>query len=243
MNPTYLRFEMRRMFRNRQNFIFTLAFPLVLFYAIAGPNKDTDIVPGVTLARYYMGGMIAFGSLAAVFAGGARIAAEREIGWHRQLRITPLSPRSYLRTKVLTSYLMAIISLVLVSVAALTLGVSMSAGDWARVLGLALVALIPFTALGIFAGHLIKSDSIGPVVGVGISLFALLGGAYFPIGQGSGIGHQLVQLNPSYWLVQAGKTGVGGQSWTAEAWYVVLVWSLVTGLAAAWAYRRDTKRA
>ena len=38
---------------------------------------------------------------------GARIAGERQAGWTRQLRITPLSPRAYFRAKVLTGYVMA----------------------------------------------------------------------------------------------------------------------------------------
>ena len=39
--------------------------------------------------------MAAWGAMAAVIAGGARIAAERAIGWNRQLRITPLPARTY----------------------------------------------------------------------------------------------------------------------------------------------------
>ena len=38
-----------------------------------------------------MVGLAAFGAMNAVLAFGARIAAEREVGWNRQLRLTPLS--------------------------------------------------------------------------------------------------------------------------------------------------------
>ncbi|MEO9137973.1 MAG: ABC transporter permease [Jatrophihabitans sp.] len=243
MNATYLRFEFARLFRNRQNFVFSLIFPLVMFFAIAGPNRNTMITSHVSVARFYMAGMIAFGTLAAVFSGGARIAFERQIGWNRQLRITPLTPAMYLRTKILTAYLLALISLILVTVAALAIGVRFSAQDWLTAVGLSLVALIPFAAMGIMFGHLIKGDSMGPVIGGGISLFSLLGGGYFPIGGGQGFMHELVRLIPSFWLVQAGKAGIGGQSWTSEAWIVVAVWSVVATAGAIWAYRRDTQRA
>lgn len=243
MNATYVRLEMIRLFRNRQNFIFSLIFPLVMFYAIASPSKNTVITGHVTVARFYMAGMIAFGTLAAVFAGGARIAMERQIGWNRQLRLTPLSPRTYLRTKVLTSYVLAIISLLLVTGAALSLGVDIGGHLWFKTVGLVLVALIPFAALGIMVGHLIKSDSMGPVIGGGISLFSVVGGGYFPIGVNPGFMHDLVRLIPSFWLVQAGKVGIGGQAWTTEAWIVVAVWAVAAGAGATWAYRRDTKRA
>jgi ABC-2 type transport system permease protein len=243
MNATYARFEMKRLFRNRQNFIFSLIFPVIMFFAIAGANRDTVIADGVTFARFYMAGMIAFGTLAAVFSGGARIAAEREIGWNRQLRLTPLTPRVYLQTKILTSYVLALISLLLVTASALILGAHFTARDWFEGVGLVLLALIPFTALGVMVGHLVKSDSLGPVIGGGISLFAIAGGAYFPIGTGSGFVHDLIRIVPSFWLVQASKTGVGGESWTPEAWVVVAVWTVLLTAGAVWAYRRDTRRA
>ena len=37
---TYTRYELVRTFRNRRFFIFSLVFPLVLYYLIAGPNRD-----------------------------------------------------------------------------------------------------------------------------------------------------------------------------------------------------------
>lgn len=242
MNATYARFEFIRLFRNRQNFIFSIIFPIVMFYAIAGANKNQKIVDGITFPRYYFAGMIAFGTLAAVLAGGARIAFERQVGWNRQLRLTPLSPRAYLRTKVLTSYVLAVIVVLLLTAAALSLGVHFELKQYAKTIGLVLVALIPFAAIGIMLGHLIKGDSMGPFLGGGISLFSILGGAYFPIGTSPGFMHEFVRLIPSFWLVQAGKAGLGGQAWTAESWLVIAAWTVVFGAGAMWAYRRDTAR-
>lgn len=244
MNPAYLRFEILRVFRNRQNFIFSLIFPLVLFYVIVGTNRDAPNVEGVSFATYYMAGMIGFGALGAVLAGGARIALERDLGWNRQLRITPLTPRTYFRTKVLVAYLTAAISIALIYVAGISLGVHMSVDRWFQMTGLILIGLIPFAALGILLGHLISGDAMGPAMGGGMSLFALLGGSWFPIGGTHGFMHELVQLIPSYWLVQAGKSSVPGtHAWTLEAWIVVAVWSVLLAAGAVWAYRRDTRRA
>ena len=243
MNTAFLRFEFARLFRNRQNFIFSLIFPVVLFLLIGGTHASTVVVGHVTYGRFYMAGMVGFGTLAAVLAGGARIAVERQIGWNRQLRLTPLTPRAYLRTKVLTSYLLAVISLLLVTAAALVVGVRFPVQDWLTAVGLVLVALIPFVALGVMLGHLIKADSLSPVIGGGLSLFVALGGGYFPIGEGHGFLHDFVRLIPSFWLIQAGKTGIGGESWTAEAWVVVAVWAVAALAGAVWAFRRDTQRA
>ena len=59
-----------------------------------------------------MVGLAAFGTMNAMLSAGARIAGERAVGWNRQLRITPLSTRTYFRAKVLTGYMMAAITLV-----------------------------------------------------------------------------------------------------------------------------------
>ncbi|SHH22185.1 ABC-2 type transport system permease protein [Jatrophihabitans endophyticus] len=244
MNAVYLRYELLRLFRNRQSFVFSLVVPLVVFLAVGGSNRDVKPYGNdVTLARYYLAGMIALGTMAAVFTGGARIAFERQVGWNRQLRLTPLAAGTYLRVKVLTSYLIAVLVIVLLTAAALAIGVSLHPADWLEAVGLTLVALVPFAAFGIGIGHLVKGDAMGPVIGLGVSFFAILGGAYFPLGGDHGFLHELVRVIPSFWLVQAGKTGIGGESWTVEAWLVVVGWAVVLGAGAMWAYRRDTARA
>jgi hypothetical protein len=47
---------------------------------------------------------------------------------------------------------------------------------------------------------------------------------------------------PSYWLVQAGKTALGGSDWPAEGWAVVAIWTAALIPLAVLAYRRDTSR-
>jgi ABC-2 type transport system permease protein len=58
-----------------------------------------------------MTGMIAWGTMVAVISSGARIAAERSVGWTRQLRITPLPTWSYFAAKIFCGYMMALLSM------------------------------------------------------------------------------------------------------------------------------------
>jgi ABC-2 type transport system permease protein len=240
VNATYLRYELMRTLRNRRFFIFTLAFPLVFFYLIAGPNKSQQL-GGIPFATYYLAGMGSFGTMMAMVSTGGRIASERQAGWNRQLRLTPLRPRSYFRAKVATGYMMALITMVLLFVAGLTLGVHLQAGRVLEMIGLVIVGLLPFAALGIYVGHMFTPDSMGPVLGGGVSVLAFLGGAWGPLAS-SGFMHELAEVIPTYWLVQAGHTLVGEQAWNAEGWIVVAVWTVVLSGLAARAYRRDTKR-
>jgi ABC-2 type transport system permease protein len=239
----YTRYELLRTLRNRRFFLLSLGFPLVLFYAIAGPNRNVHNFDksGISFPLYYMVGMASFGTMSAMLSCGGRIAAERAVGWNRQLRITPLSPRAYFRVKVLTGYMMAILSLLALFAAGTSLGVSLPASGWLKMTGLMLIGLVPFAALGIMLGHMLTPDSTGPAMGGGISLLALLGGVYFPLGN-HGFLPELAQYIPSYWLVQASHVALGGHSWPAKAWIVTVAWTVVLGALAARAYRRDTGR-
>jgi ABC-2 type transport system permease protein len=237
---TYTRYELLRTFRSTRFFIFSLVFPLLLFYLIAGSNRHEQ-VQGIPLPLYFMTGMAAWGSMMAVVSTGARISGERQTGWNRQLRITPLRVSAYFRAKVLTGYVMALISIALLYGAGLTLGVHLTAGKWLVMTGLILVGLIPFNVLGILLGHLLSTDAIGPAMGGIVSLFALLGGVWGPLGD-TGVLHDVSQSLPSYWLVQAGRSALGGELWPARGWLVIALWTAVLGRLATRAYRRDTQR-
>jgi ABC-2 type transport system permease protein len=238
---TYTRYEMLRTLRNRRFFIFSLIFPLVLFYVIAGENRHAH-ADGISFPLYYMTGMIAFGTMSAVVAGGARIAVERTLGWARQMRITPLSVGAYFGAKLVTSYLMALISLVLISLAGLSLGVHLAAAHWAVLAGLVLVGIAPFAVLGILMGNLLSADSMGPALGGVVTLFALLGGSFGELFT-SGVLHRVIEALPSYWLVQASAAALGGKGWPLQGWIVIAAWSAGLAVLAQLAYRRDTGRA
>jgi ABC-2 type transport system permease protein len=238
----YIRFELLRTVRNRRFFILALGFPVVLYFLIAGPNRNVDDLGGTGLSAplYYMVGLAAFGAMNAMLSVGSRIATERTAGWNRQLRLTPLSPRDYFRAKVLTGYMTAVTALLLLYIAGTAMGVRLDAHDWLSMTGLILVGLIPFGALAILLGHLLTSDAIGPAMGGTVAVMAVLGGVWFPLT--SGVLYDIGRALPSYWLVQASHVAVGGGGWGTTGWLVVAGWSVVLGALAARAYRRDTAR-
>ncbi len=241
-SATYVRYEVLRTFRNRRFFIFSLGFPVALFFLIAGPNRDEHNLAGTGISAplYFMVSLAAFGAMNGVIAGGARIALERTVGWTRQLRLTPLTPRAYFATKILTAYLTALTTIAVLFVSGAWLGVSLPAADWLKVVALLVIGLLPFAALGIVLGHLLGSDALGPVIGGTTALLAFLGGTWFPLGDGAL--HDIAQGLPSYWLVQASHVALGGDSWGALGWLVTIGWTVALAVIAAWAYRRDTGR-
>ena len=244
MNGTvaYARYELLRTFRNRRLYILSIGFPLALYYAIAAPNRHEHNLGGTGISApvYFMVSLVAFGTMNAVLGSGARIAAERGVGWNRQLRLTPLSSRTYFRVKVLTAYLMAAVTIALLYVAGATLGVRLNAGNWLEMTALILIGLAPFAALGILIGHLVTTDSIGPAIGGTTALLALLGGVWFPVT--SGVMHTIAQALPSFWLVEASHVGIGGAGWGGTGWFVVAAWTVVAAALARRVYTRDTQK-
>ena len=238
----YTRYELLRTLRNRRFLLLSLIFPLILYFVLAGPRAHERAEgTGISWDVYYMVGLASFGTMSAMLSSGARIATERQAGWNRQLRITPLRPFAYFRAKVLTGYMMALLSMVALFVAGAALGVSLAASEWLELTALMLAGLVPFAALGITLGHLLTPDSIGPAMGGGISLLALLGGTWFPLGH-SGFLYHLAQYLPSYWLVQASHVALGGAPWPLKGWLVIAAWTAILARVAQRAYRRDTGR-
>ena len=137
---------------------------------------------------------------------------------------------------------MALLAIVALSLAGTALGVRLRRGEWLTMIGLMLVGLVPFAVLGILLGHLLTPDSLAPAVGGHAQLLALLGGAYGFRSRRQARCSTLIKALPSYWLVQAGKTALGGGGWPAEAWIVIAAWTLVLAPLAVLAYRRDTSR-
>lgn len=242
MTLGYTRAEVRRAFRNRRFFLFAVGFPLVIYLLVAAPNRGVHDLDGsgISAPLYFMVGLAAFGGMNAVVSIGGRIAAERSVGWTRQLRLTPLSTRGYFRAKVATAYALALVTLGVLYFSGSTLGVRLPAGEWLRMTGLILIGLVPFVALGIFLGHILTAESTGPAIGGITALFALLGGTWFPIQ--NGVMHDIAEALPSYWLVQASHVSLGGPGWTGLGWFVVAAWTVALGALAARAYRRDTQR-
>jgi ABC-2 type transport system permease protein len=239
---THFRYEILRTMRNRIFYAVTLGLPLALFYGVASSQRHV-IYQGTRFPLYFMSAMAAYGAMFATVAPGARIARDRATGWLRQMRITPLRARTVLTSKAASSYLLALPTLVLLLLAGASLGVRLSASHWLELLGLLLVGLAPFVVMGFIVGYLLPTDAAAPAMGGLVVLFALLGGVFgFQLAK-SGPLFDVLKCLPSYWLVQAGKTALGGSGWPAEAWIVIVAWVVVLIPVAALAYRRSASRA
>lgn len=130
-------FELKQYFRAGDQVFFTFLFPTLLYALFASVFSDVELPDGVSMATYYLPGMIA----ACILLSGVQnmatdIAMEKSDGTLKRLGGTPLSPVSYFLGKlgqvIVTSLLQIAL---LIAVAALVFRASLptSGEDWALI--------------------------------------------------------------------------------------------------------------
>jgi ABC-2 type transport system permease protein len=242
MSPTvaYVKAEVRRTLRNRRTLMFGLLLP-VLFLLIAGSDEKT--LDGLDVAPFFMMSMATFGAMSAIFTSSGRVSTDRSTGWNRQLRLTALSGRGYLTGKLLTGFIAALPSiLVIFLLSAFKNHVHLTAEEWIGSAAAILVALIPIGIFGIAVGYLGRPDNMQAIAGALFSLLSILGGIWYPISSMPGWLQAVAKALPMSWGAAAGRD-VLLHTWIGfEGAGVLLAWTVGLGALAAWAYRRDALR-
>jgi ABC-2 type transport system permease protein len=93
--------EIRLFFRQREQVVFTFAFPIVFLFLFASIFGDDMADTGSTASQYYVASMIAAGIMSTSFQSlGVSIAIERDEHVLRRLRGTPMPPAAYFLGKI-----------------------------------------------------------------------------------------------------------------------------------------------
>lgn len=243
----YLAVELRRTARDRRFVFFTVAVP-VAFYLLWSSvfGKDYGTVHGAELdaKTYLLVSMASFGALGAtLMTTGARLAAERQSGWLRQLRVTPLRPWAVIATKTVASMCLALPSIVLVSLtAALVEHVHLAPGAWAGLLGLLWIGTLPFAALGTLIGSLLGPDAAQPLTVACYFALSLLGGLWMSVDVMPATLRHVARWMPSNRFADLGWSAVAGHVPPASDGLVLAAWTVLLGGLAIAAYRRATVR-
>ena len=117
----YLALELRRSLRDRRYLLLVAGWPVGRVPALLhrlrsgrGPDRR-GLSPTVAI----MVAMATFGAMGGVLmASGPRLAMDRQVGWLRQLRLTPLSPARILAARLISAMALSLPAIVLTFVAA-----------------------------------------------------------------------------------------------------------------------------
>jgi ABC-2 type transport system permease protein len=231
------RSDMRRTVRDRRFLVISLIMP-VTFYLIFIHDGHAAIA-GTNWGAYFMVSMASFGVVgAAVNTLGVRLAAERQGGWTRWLRTTPLSPAGYALVKIATQLLISLIVVLIVFIAAhVNQNVDLPFSRWVELCAWLWMASIPFAALGVLIG---MAGSSAPVLGilayVGLSL---LGGLFTPVQSLSPTMRDLAHWMPTYRYANPAWNLLAGRSIGLANIFYLIGYTFLFLLAAIVAQRRS----
>jgi len=199
--------ELSRLMHNRRYFIFTVAFPVILYLLIG--RQVSAHAYGVAFGAYYMISMATFGAFSGALNGNAqRISQEKKEGWIRQLRLTPLPANAYVVTKILVSLATTVPSIVIVLLLGRFYGnVHLPAWEWPVIAVTVWFGSTIFAALAVAIGYRFSPEQVQPVTLITYFIFAILGGLWFPL---TGFLGKVGQFTPTYEAVKIGADVIRG---------------------------------
>ncbi|MBC9724059.1 ABC transporter permease [Streptomyces sp. TRM68367] len=233
----YLRLEVLRTLRDRGFVIGGVAMPVLMYLLFT--NIGTADGSWRT-AR--MVGMAAYGAVGSALNTGGGVAEDRDIGWLRQLRVTPMTPRQVVTGRALTGAVTVLPAIVAVLAAGgLVNGVRLHIWQWAAIALLLWLGSVPFTLLGLGNGYRLTAQTTG-VANMMCNLgLAVLGGLWFPVALFPGWLREVSAYTPTYRFAELGTSVAGGHAPAAGTVAVLTVWLLVFGSYAGLAYRRSAR--
>jgi ABC-2 type transport system permease protein len=237
-----LRFQLRRVGRNRQYLFFTVLLPALftIFFTkifgarISGAGEYQDYA-GATMVS-----MMTYGALGAALGATIRLAFDRSSGWLRQLRVIPVPPRSVLAVDVVVGALLVLPSLVVVAlVGRFVNAVQFAPGTWVALVAALWAGSVVFVALGLALGLALDGQAAGAAIGILGTVLAALGGLWVPVELFPSGMVTLAHALPSYWLAQLGRDVAAGGTPSGTAVLALIGYGVAfTALALVVARRR-----
>lgn len=207
-------FEVRGYFRSPDTVFFTFQFPILMlgifgvaFDSVGEIGAKPDGTGGITMAAYYLPGMVAAGVLlSGVQNLAVDIAREKSEGWLRRLGGTPLSPVSYFIGKAGMVLITSVAQLVLLLLfARFVLGVALPTDPdlWLRFAWIFALGTITMTLLGIALSAVPRSTrSATAVVLPIVLLLQFVSGVYLQFSMLPEWLQNAASVFPLKWLAQ-----------------------------------------
>ncbi|MEU8710845.1 ABC transporter permease [Streptomyces sp. NPDC093272] len=230
----YLRLEVRRTLRDAGFVIGGIAMPVMMYLLFTNLGGDDG-----GYRTQAMVGMAAYGAVGSALNTGGGVAEDRAIGWLRQLRVTPMTPRQVVLGRALTGSVTVLPAILAVLVAGgLVNGVRLAPWQWAGIALLLWLGSIPFTLLGLGNGYGLTAQTTG-VTNMACNLgLAVVGGLWFPISLFPAWLRAVSAYTPTNRFAELGTSVADGHAPALGAVAVLTAWLLAFGSYAVVAYRR-----
>ncbi|MGC0404777.1 ABC-2 type transport system permease protein [Streptomyces sp. SAI-126] len=178
--------EIRQFFRQRDQVVFTFAFPMVLLFLFASIFSDDVEGAGIKASQLYVPAMMAAGIMSTSFQSlGVLIAVERDEKVLRRLRGTPMPPAAYFLGKIWLVLVTGVLETAILLLVGTTLYDVELPSDASRWLAFAWIFVLGLTAcalLGIAISSVPRSGkSASSVVVLPFLVLQFISGVYISI--------------------------------------------------------------
>jgi ABC-2 type transport system permease protein len=193
-------------------------------------SADTRQLDSTT---FFAAGMAVFFLFFTVQFGVIGLLEEEQEGTLPRLLAAPVARAQVVGGKALLSFLLGLISMGVLIVATHFL----MGATWGPPLGVALLVvagvLAATSVVGLVAGFAKTAEGAGNLASIIAVILGMLGGTFFPVGQGDDFLSKLSYLTPHAWFMRGLAQISGGAEWTAAlpAVGALLLFALVLGSA------------
>jgi len=232
------RYEFLRLMRTRSFSFSVVGFPVVfyLFFGII-MNRGQQI-GAISVAKYVLASYAVFGMVgAALFGIGVGLAADLAAGWLDLKRASPMPPLAYVLAKCCSAVFFGVLIVNLLALMGITMGhVSLTFVEYARMIALTIVGVIPFVCMGLALALLVPFSSAPGITNMIYLPMSFCGGLWVPLMFLPHFMQTIAVLMPTYHLGQLmlGAFGYASTGTTLSHWYGLLGFTLLMlGIAAA----------
>jgi len=176
------KYEFLKLMRTKSFSLSTIGFP-VMFYVLFGIANRNAIAGNIHIAKYMLGGYACFGLIgAALFGIGVGLASELAAGWLELKRASPMPAFAYLFAKCASAVAFGLIIVsILIAIATAFGGVSLSASELVKMLGMTIVGSVSFASMGLLLALLIPANAATGIVNLIYLPMSFLSGLWIPI--------------------------------------------------------------
>lgn len=235
-----VRDEVRLIRREPATLFFSVLMP-VAFYTLfvgmfGGETSSSGLPAGTTM-------LATFGTYGAVVAAtvtpGIGLASIRDNGWLEAVKVSPVPVWITLAAKVAATipYIAGILTAMTVSSAAMGV-LDIGALDWVLLMVALVVGCQSFALLGLAVGALASPNATTAILNAILMPLAIASGLWFPLEFMPDWVATVAPLLPTYHLAQLAASPLGGGPWLGHL-MVLVGFTIVSGLAARWAWRRS----
>lgn len=236
------RYEFLRLFRTRSFVLSIIGFPVVFYIFFGLIMNRGEHIGSVSVAKYMLAGYTVFGMVgAALFGIGVGLSSELAAGWLELKRASPMPPLAYLLAKCCSAIAFGVIIVSILTLLGINIGhVSLTLPEYARMIALTIVGVVPFACMGMALALFVPFSSAPGIANMIYLPMSFCGGLWVPIMFLPHFLQRLATFLPTYHLAQLmlNTFGYASAGTISSHWFGLLGFTLIMLGTAVIAFRR-----